>query len=331
MAENSSSVVSNDKAQPMIGQFIAPLYLDECVYDYPVSMNVANVKGSKRSFMPGSEWLYFKIYCHPVWSNELLANILLPMLNSFYRKKTIDKWFFVRYADPDYHIRLRLHVDKKTSNDIMMLFSKKMKKLLDERVIEKYYIDTYVRELERYTSWMIEDVETFFFSSSLLSLQYLKESGQQDDEYALNLEIILLSLDEMLNAFGCSLEQKVAAFFHMYSGFYKEFGEGKDLKKSLDKKYNELRKNLNVIYEEMAERKKGNLAKYYEQLYVSSVTIAARMKKKKYAGAEKIIADLIHMHLNRLFVQNPRRQELIIYYLLYKHYNAVVFKNKSAG
>jgi len=37
----------------------------------------------------------------------------------------------------------------------------------------------------------------------------------------------------------------------------------------------------------------------------------------------KLVADLIHMHLNRLFNEKQRKQEFIIYYLLYKYYISI--------
>jgi hypothetical protein len=33
----------------------------------------------------------------------------------------------------------------------------------------------------------------------------------------------------------------------------------------------------------------------------------------------QLLADLIHMHLNRIFIDRQRNQELIIYYCLYKY------------
>jgi hypothetical protein len=37
----------------------------------------------------------------------------------------------------------------------------------------------------------------------------------------------------------------------------------------------------------------------------------------------KLAADILHMHLNRLFNEKQRSQEFIIYYLLYKYYLSV--------
>jgi hypothetical protein len=46
----------------------------------------------------------------------------------------------------------------------------------------------------------------------------------------------------------------------------------------------------------------------------------------------QLLADLIHMHLNRLFIDQQRNQELIVYYCLYKHQlsiKVIADKNRS--
>ncbi|MDE3250998.1 MAG: lantibiotic dehydratase, partial [Bacteroidota bacterium] len=154
-------------AKPVLAQYVAPLVLNEKVYGLSGNIFADNGEGH-RNFMPGSEWLYFKIYCHPSWSNELLSGILLPALSASVRKKQIDKWFFVRYNDPDFHIRIRVHAVNGSLGNIIALFSKKCKLLVDEGIVEKYFIDTYVRELERYTPALIGYCETVFYHSSLL-------------------------------------------------------------------------------------------------------------------------------------------------------------------
>ena len=61
----------------------------------------------KRKLVPGDGWLYYKIYCHPSRANCILAQTLHPCLRVF-RERGITQWFFVRYRDPAYHLRLRL-------------------------------------------------------------------------------------------------------------------------------------------------------------------------------------------------------------------------------
>jgi thiopeptide-type bacteriocin biosynthesis protein len=163
-------------------------------------------------------------------------------------------------------------------------------------------------------------------------LCHIRKSARQDNgnDLSFDLDIIMLSADELFNAFKFDLGQRAAFLNNLYESFYKEFDESKNLKKSLDKKYNELRPEMNSIYANLLLIKKsyGKLITHY---FESSKIIADKIEKIRYPAAEKMVADLIHMHLNRLFVQNPRRSEMIVYYLLYKHYNALHFKSRSAA
>ncbi|MCS3796524.1 lantibiotic dehydratase [Niastella sp. OAS944] len=320
--------VVDHRGRPLIGQYIASLYQNEPVYNFPVYHAFKGNEHTSRSFTPGTEWLYFKIYCHPVLANELLREVLWPLLEKFYKSKAVDKWFFVRYYDPNHHIRLRVHMNELLSDKLIAIFSKKLRTLVEKRKIEKYYLDTYIRELERYAPASIVDIESFFFGSSQLIVHYINQSVQDGKPYPYNLDIIIISIEEILNAFKLTAQQRISLFQSLYTGFYQEFGEEESLKKSLEKKYNTLRNEINGIYEKMNTLKAG-LDHDYKELYKYSEKIAGSVSNT-YAVKEKLLEGLIHMHLNRLFVQKARKQELIIYYLLYKHYNSIYYRGQLA-
>lgn len=328
---SEATVKSGNESKPLICQYIAPLYLRENVYGISGNMAFDNKGANNRIFIPGTEWLYFKIYCHSSWSNELLYNILFPLVNNACRRNLINKWFYVRYNDPDYHIRLRVQTINNSTGNIISLFSNKMKGLLNEGIIERYYLDTYVRELERYTPVLIEDIETFFYCSSFLLLRYFRFSIKYGIEYSYSLDIITHSVDIILNAFGLSIEERAILLQKLYSSLFKEFGEGKNLKKSLEKKYNDLRKEISDIYENTYLKERPQFRTLCKKLSNVSSQIARKVKKKKLLPVERILSDMLHMHLNRVFIQNPRKQEMIVYYLLYKHYNSLYYKGKSTA
>jgi thiopeptide-type bacteriocin biosynthesis protein len=330
MNDEGRSDVTDSQGKPLIGQYTAALCLNETVYNFTKAVKFEEATAGHRNFAPGTEWTYFKIYCHQALANELLCSALMPLLEWVYDRKIIDKWFYIRYNDPDHHIRLRLHTLNGQSDMLMALFSQQLRTLLDEQKIEKYHIDIYVRELERYAPATIDDVESFFFGSSLLTLSYMRRSAQDEILHSYNLDFIMLSMDEMLNAFKQPLAARVALFQKLYLSFYEEFKGDKNLKKSLEKKYADLRQEIKRSHENHGDLK-AVLGNYCSLLHNYCRTIAEKVQHEPPGVIEKIQADLIHMHLNRLFVQNPRKQELIIYYLLYKHYNALEYKNQLAS
>lgn len=334
LEENSpqAPAIAGESGKPLIGQYIASLYKEESTYEFIEVRGEEQARLTQQNAMQGTGWVYFKIYCHPVASNELLCQVLSPLLSRLTQKKQIHSWFYVRYKDPDYHIRLRLQVDKELSDAVVAAISRRLKPALNKRLIEKYNIDVYIRETERYSLKLIRDVEYFFFRSSNLMLYHIRKSASHDNghDFRFDLDIIMLSVDELFNAFRLEPQQRAAFLGNLYESFYREFDESKNLKKSLDKKYNELRPEMNSIYANLAVIRK-NYGKLIRDYFNSSVIIAEKIEKGRFPAAEKMMADLIHMHLNRLFVQKPRQSEMIVYYILYKHYNALLFKNRSAA
>jgi hypothetical protein len=61
-----SPVVLGDTGKPLIGQYIASLYQEENIYEFLRDSGVDPVKVSQQNPLQGTEWVYFKIYCHPV-------------------------------------------------------------------------------------------------------------------------------------------------------------------------------------------------------------------------------------------------------------------------
>lgn len=45
----------------------------------------------------------------------------------------------------------------------------------------------------------------------------------------------------------------------------------------------------------------------------------------------QLLADLIHMHLNRLFIDRQRHQELIVYYCIYKYQVSIAAMAKKSN
>ncbi len=65
----------------------------------------------QRDFCLGSQWLYYKIYTGVKTADHILVKKLSTIIFSLEKEKKIQKWFFIRYRDPEEHIRLRFLVD----------------------------------------------------------------------------------------------------------------------------------------------------------------------------------------------------------------------------
>jgi thiopeptide-type bacteriocin biosynthesis protein len=100
---------------------------------------------------PGSEWLYLKLYGPREDEDELLAGPVRELAGAAIRDGLASGWFFLRYGDPDPHLRLRFR------GEPGRLTGRLLPRLLDwagglvaAGACDRFLVDTYERELERY-------------------------------------------------------------------------------------------------------------------------------------------------------------------------------------
>ena len=308
---------SQSKSKLFISQYIAFLYTNENVYQPMLHRTDTKLYTVKRAFVPGSKWLYLKIYCHPSVANQFLSDFLLPLLNTRVMRK-LDCWFFVRYTDPGYHLRLRFKIQDQNVGPILEKFKKRIASHPQFNVIQEYQADTYLPELERYGADTMLLVEDFFNASSNLTIHFLKnypDSGSPYPDYSFAMRSVL----QLMVVFYPEVDKQLIFLNRMTNTFYAEFAEDKSLKVDMDKKYRLVKNEISLFMNDVnffAQLKLETLQqKMLEQV---SLILQARTK----ADAEKtaqLLADLIHMHINRMFAENQRRHELLLYYFLLKY------------
>lgn len=279
---------------------------------------------SKRKFMPGTEWLYLKIYAPKIGTGRLLLR-LQPLLNKWYQHGKISKWFFIRYDDHAPHIRLRLQVAPEAISEVLIAFKTKLEDRIQQHVVREYQIDVYSRELERYAAAGMEQTENFFWASSQLVLSFIKQNKYKTAGTAHHFP--LYSTLAIIKDFIPDLNDQLQFTFTSYQQFLPEFAD-KPIKVELDKKYRELTPGI------LATLKADDLS-----LMSGSVMAGRNFNKALSAVQENIspndgnripyLRSIIHMHLNRIFTDESRKQEMITYYLLYKYLHSIKGRNKQ--
>ncbi|WP_031466578.1 lantibiotic dehydratase [Sciscionella sediminilitoris] len=96
---------------------------------------------------PGGEWLFAKLYSRPERHHELLTAQLPRLLTGVGE----PRWFFIRYADPDPHVRLRFHGPAESLNrQLLPRLHDWAAELRTCGLLRKLTIDTYEPEQDRY-------------------------------------------------------------------------------------------------------------------------------------------------------------------------------------
>lgn len=100
---------------------------------------------------PGSDWLYLKLYGPRSGEDELLAGPVRSMCREIDDAGIVDDWFFVRYADPDPHLRVRFRgAPGRLTGTLLPRLCAWAARLVADGRCHKFAFDTYEREVERY-------------------------------------------------------------------------------------------------------------------------------------------------------------------------------------
>lgn len=270
-----------------------------------------------------------KIYSGPKTIENILVNKVFPLLMSLLKNGIIDSFFFIRYTDPNYHIRLRLHFDNTDNIGIVL---KKFNQILDSYVcdfiISRVIIDVYNREIERYRDKYIIDVERVFFYDSKFILNYIFTYSENEDEKWL---IPIKYIDLFLDKCGFSLIEKMNFCQRIYEGILVETGlKNKANNEQLKLKY----RNRSKIIKEVIMNKNNetqyvwikDINNYFDDIDIFVQKINREDSSEKF----DILASIIHMHINRLFRTRQRINECVIYYLLFKFYNSIYGLSKMS-
>jgi thiopeptide-type bacteriocin biosynthesis protein len=264
----------------------------------------ANTDMKSSNILPGGDWVYFEIYCSTTRANNLLTNRLSLFLRDV--KWDVKKWFFIRYEDPKPHIRLRLQLKQLEGGAHLM---RKLNIFLtpdfSNGLITDVQIKTYFRETERYGYDRMPLIESFFFADSKYVLKQIANSTPNNNLYIQSLQLMA----ELLQCSLDCIDEQIAFARAMANGFSAEFGMGAEAFKKLNLDYAELKKRF-------PQPDYGN-ERFLPAAYIK---LFKRIMDTCQSGTARhqLIADVIHMHINRLFNANQRAHEAVLYHYLLK-------------
>lgn len=311
-----------------------PMHIDH----YSDISNVNN-EHIKRCFHPGSEWQYLKIYSGSKNLEFLLTEVIGPYADKLYEENIIDKWFFIKYNDPEYHLRVRFLKSNKSENPEWYKITETINKLLNESFSEmesvKLSLDTYVREIERYGALTIEDCEAIFHADSIASYKFLSLlNGNEGEE--LRWQFAFISIDYLLEDFNFSIENKFNLLSQLANNFFNEFAPTTDEgKKNLMVSLNENFRQKKALIRGVLEKENAFIE--FEEAYKIFTERSKLIRNlsgniiENHENLFGLLASIIHMSMNRLFLINQRRHELVIYYLLNKYFESKIAQLEING
>ncbi|NUS04972.1 MAG: lantibiotic dehydratase [Nonomuraea sp.] len=150
--------------------------------------------------LPGGEWLYAKLYGTRAGQDGLLGRHLPALIEEL--PPSVDRWFFIRYQDPDPHLRLRFHGDPHEVNALLLPALRDWADTLcREGLASRLTLDTYEPEIARYGgAETIEAAERVFTADSVavLAQLQLRERGLGIDAE----QLVAANYVDLLHAMG---------------------------------------------------------------------------------------------------------------------------------
>jgi len=289
----------------------------------------------KRTFIIGDEWFYLKIYSGVKTADMILTETIKPLTEQLLKNKIIDNWFFIRYADPNKHLRVRFHITEPSNTfEIIHPLNLYLKPLIDQNLIWKVQTDTYQREIERYGAETIELVEKLFFYESNMIVNVI-DMIEGDEGEIIRWHFGLRAIDSLLDDFYYDIKQKQELLNILKESFGREFGVDKNFKIQIDKKFRYERSSINNILDKSKDES-SEILSILEFLYnksemikpIASEIILRNKNNMPLIEQNNLLGSYIHMLCNRLFKSKQRIHELVLYNFLYRYYTSEMAKTK---
>lgn len=296
---------------------------------------------TQRTFIPGSPWLFFKLYTGHKTADELLTDVLYPFVRDLQTLQLIDSWFFIRYTDPDFHIRFRLHIpDAASYSAVMTAFHSWLQPCMEDGSLSKVLCDTYNRELERYGEATIGSIEELFCIDSTAQIELLARLAEEPEarRETLRQHLSLLLLDDALTAFGYDLAAKLRLTEQMADSFKREFGfTTHAYTKQLNDKYRAARSDIEQVmatrkdcaaFEDILSRRRR---KFGEIAHRTAGIADSEVADPTPAIPDDLLRSIQHMTMNRWFRSRNRQHELVIYDFLSKYFKSAQARTRPTS
>jgi thiopeptide-type bacteriocin biosynthesis protein len=287
-------------------------------------------KAVVRRFPPGSEWLYAKLYTGTATADQVLRQVVRPVTQTALHSGAADGWFFIRYGDPDWHLRLRLHGQpERLQEEVWPVLRAAVAPLLDDGRLWRVQLDTYEREVERYGGEEgIVLAERLFQADSEAVLEMV-ELYPEDPRGDVRWRLAVCGMDYLLADLGFDLARRREVVGRMRASFAAEFHSEGKVRRQLGDRYRQERAALEALLSP-AQDAEGMLAPGLLALRRRSQQWAQGMAALRERAAAELLSQALpevagsylHMHANRLLRSAHRAQEMVLYDFLARLYES---------
>lgn len=276
------------------------------------------------SFAPGSEWLYAKIYSGAAVADRVLRDVVAPVVERALASGAARGWFFVRYADPDPHVRVRWRgVPARLLAETLPDLHARLEPLRRTGLVDRAQLDTYLREMRRYGGpGAIERCEALFRHDSDAALELIA-ALPGDRGLDARWRLTLRGMHQQLEDLGLDLAARHALAGTLVAFYGAEFRVDSALRQKTMERFRRERAALDrLLFEPVRDDHPLAAACAAQDRHrVAAAPVWAALRERLVAGSlgvtrDELAASLLHMHANRLLRSSARAQELVLAYFL---------------
>ena len=291
----------------------------------------------KDALLPGDECWYAKVYCSQELQDRHVLAVALPKIRQLQEERLISRWFYVRYKDPDHHLRFRLFPTEMSSlSTVHLEMTGLFRTLRDEGSVGRLQLDTYERELIRYGGHdLMPFAEEVFHFDSECCASLLVDHGyafRPLNDKLIMAVTLLWTLAEALNISEEALAEGAGVFLGDRAG---EWGESS---RKLEKRMRQLVRELTLrvlagSHMSVSQLVKSSLAPI--ELRNRHIRIAVGTFCNQLIEGQaptpllELFPSLSHMCMNRLFSGDSNTAERVAIALLRSVLHASTARAKS--
>jgi lantibiotic biosynthesis protein len=285
----------------------------------------------------GSEWLYVKLYGGAGTLDDVLTSVVRPMVQEITEAGNAPLWFFIRYADPQDHLRIRFHgTPTQLRQDVLPLISDAFNPLLSSGKLWKIEFDTYQREIERYGG--IDGTlaaEEIFCADSEAVLDILQELAG-DEGLDIRWRTGIMGIDRLLSDFGLDDDAKRTTIEQWRNRLQEDFKIDAEGKRQLGERFRAERRKLESLIDDSPQAGDGwKFAKQaFDRRSARNVKIFEKLRFLEAQGKLtvdilELMASYAHMHINRLIRASQVPHEFVLYDFLLQLYDGRLARTRS--
>ena len=287
--------------------------------------------------------MFAKIYGGESALDKLLREGLREFVANHGSRVGLQNWFFIRYGDPLAHLRLRLFAAPHQLLGVVPV----LEELCEQTSgVSKLVFDAYEPETDRYGGpHGIELAERYFGVDSRYAVELLARYMTPDDEKPPEKRVagveqrwllVALSVCRLLESFRLDAAQRLSFVEEYAKSMGVELGDGTVQQKAFGVLYRHHRPVLDAAVaghdpeqffapgiHALFERRAQDTAEIIGEIHRRSA------QDKLVAPLSSIHTSLLHMHCNRLFISQQRRQEYVLLQILARAMKSATSRQRS--